>query len=129
MRTRILRNAPSPELLKEYARVPMTLTVTSRLRVDIPGCSEAGPTLIEERVEPAYEKDYDAQADGPVDEWLSRWDISHWVVISAMRGNEYAGGAIAGYEPPVELLEGHGDDLAVLWDIRVRPEFRGTGVG
>jgi GNAT superfamily N-acetyltransferase len=35
---------------------------------------------------------------------------------------------IAYRAPGVNMLEGR-DDLAALWDIRVRPEYRSTGVG
>lgn len=125
----VKRNPPSQDLLREYAKVPMTFTVTSRIRADSPGFGEGGPIPIEERIEPPYDKDYDREADGPADQWLRRWDISHWVVISATKGSRHLGGAIVGYGPPVELLEESRDDLAVLWDIRVHPEFRGTGIG
>ena len=129
MEIEIFRNAPSADLLQEYAGVPMSFMVKSRLRVLPPGCALSALTIDEEPVEPPYTKDYDTQSDAPIDHWLSRWDISHWVVISAYRGNRRVGGAIVGYRSPEALLEEIRDDIAVLWDIRVHPDCRGAGVG
>jgi len=43
-------------------------------------------------------------------------------------GNYVGGAAVAFNTNGVNMLEGR-SDLAVLWDIRVRPERRGRGVG
>ena len=125
----ILRNSPSPELLRTYSEASIAFTVKSRFRVDSAEGGLGSWILSEERVEPPYEKDYDGEAGGRVDRWLSRWDISDWAVFAAMEGNDRLGAAIAGYRTPGALLEEGREDLAVLWDIRVRSDRRGAGIG
>ena len=125
----ISQQAPSDELLRTYAEVPIAFTVRSRFHVEPVDRGLGGWTLTEERVEPPYEKDYDRYCDGDLVRWLRRWDISHWAVISATDGPTRVGGAVAGYNTPGAHMEEGRDDLAVLWDIRVRPERRGEGIG
>jgi len=71
---------------------------------------------------PSFIKDYDA-LESPSN-WQSRFDVRNWVRL------EGEGGAaiVAWNTPGVDMLERR-DDLAVLWDIRVRPEERGIGRG
>lgn len=110
-----------PPDLAAWSSVPIRFAVRSRFRVR-PGTLE----LVEERVEPAYEYDYDA-LEPPV-RWRE-WDLSGWGFLAAFDGGVRAGAAaIAMCTPGLGLLEGRGD-LAALWDIRVRPEHRGKGVG
>ena len=50
-------------------------------------------------------------------------------VLSAFDGPSRVGGAVVAWRTPgADMLEGR-DDLAVLWDIRVHPEYRGRGIG
>lgn len=110
----ILQEAPSAELLRNYAKVSIAFTVDSRFRVDAIDHGLGGWKLTEERVEELYEKDYDSYWDGRLDRWFGRWDISHWAVFSAMEGPTRVGGAIVGYKTPGTHLEEGRDDLAVL---------------
>lgn len=49
-------------------------------------------------------------------------------VLSAFDGPSRVGGAVVAWRTPgADMLEGR-DDLAVLWDIRVHPEYRGRGI-
>jgi GNAT superfamily N-acetyltransferase len=51
------------------------------------------------------------------------------MAISAWRGQQRLGGLVIAHgSDAVEMLEGR-RDLAVIWDIRVRLEERGSGVG
>jgi len=85
--------------------------------------------LSERAVETPYIKDYDALPDeGPI-QWARQFDISNWGFIRALSGARLVGGAVIAVRTPgCTMLEGR-DDLAVLWDIRVTPEFRGQGIG
>jgi len=57
------------------------------------------------------------------------FDLTNWSMLVAMVNVKWVGGAIIAFSTPgVDMLEGR-DDLAVLWDIRVAPEFRGSGIG
>lgn len=119
----------SADQLDAYGRVSIAFRVESRLRVDLVGGGLGGIQLVVEKVDPAYVKDYDLiSGEGPGN-WAERWDISRWGILAAFSGAERVGGAAVAWDTPgVDMLEGR-RDLAVLWDIRVAPEFRGRGVG
>ena len=113
-------------LVAEYATIPIAFPVTSRLS------AEPGPdgvfVLSEQVVEPGYIKDYDAISERP-DAWAGRFDTSQWLMLVARVDRAVAGGATVVFGGAgLDLLDGR-DDLAVLWDIRVAPSFRGRGIG
>jgi streptothricin acetyltransferase len=114
-----------------YAQVPIRFTVESVLRVEMIGGGLGGLRLVEEKVDPPYVKDYDAQAEEeerPV-HWARRFDVSQWGFFLTMDGERPVGGAtVAMRSPNANMLEGR-SDLAVLWDIRVHPNNRGRGIG
>jgi len=115
------------DLLEEYATVPIAFLVRSLFRVDVPDAGLGGLRLIEEPVASPWTKDYDTD-ERPL-RWRKRWDLSNWVMLSAYDGEERAGGAIVARKTPgVNFLDGR-TDLAALWDIRVAPARRGSGVG
>jgi len=112
--------------LQEYRTIPIAFRVASRFRVD------AGQGLVEEAVAP-YVKDYDATSGEGPPSWRTRWDVSNWGVLAAYVGatpvpRRVGGAVIAWNTPGVNLLQGR-DDLAVLWDLRVHPDYRRHGVG
>ncbi|MCK5115589.1 MAG: GNAT family N-acetyltransferase [Candidatus Aegiribacteria sp.] len=113
--------------LAEYAETPMTFTVDHIFTVKETGFG--GIILEEHVVDPPYTKDYDAcSGEGPLT-WADRWDLSNWVFLSAYSGDKRLGGAAVAWNTPgVFMLEGC-RELAVLWDIRIHPEYRGEGVG
>jgi GNAT superfamily N-acetyltransferase len=81
--------------------------------------------LVEEGVEP-YTKNYDRD-ETPMD-WPKRFDVTNWGFFLARAGERIAGAAAVAFDTTgVFMLEAR-RDLAVLWDIRVRPEFRGAGI-
>jgi hypothetical protein len=99
--------------LRCYGEIPIAFTVESRYRIDACDQERGGWRLTEERVEPAYVKDYDAGGERPL-RWLEQWDLSNWVVLAALDGSTRLGGAVVAWNTPgVDLLEGR-DDLAVL---------------
>ena len=86
-----------------------------------------GLTLVETPVENPYIKDYDAEE--PPSRWSENWDLSNWDLIFALDGEQRIGSALIAWRTEgVNMLQGR-DDLAVLWDIRVNPGYRGTGAG
>jgi GNAT superfamily N-acetyltransferase len=117
------------ECLVEHARIPIAFKVERILTVSIPLSGFAGIHLQELTVEPAWVKDYDAiKGEGPT-RWLKRFDTSHWGLIAASRAGERVGGAVIAFDTPgIHLLDGR-TDIAVLWDLRVRPDVRSAGVG
>ena len=117
------------EALKDYSRVSIAFQVETRFRVDEIDNGLGGFRLVEENVHPPYVKDYDCEkGEGPT-RWRNRWNIDHWGVLSAFYENQRVGGAVVAYDTKnVFMLEAR-KDLAVLWDIRVHPNFRGKGIG
>lgn len=125
----------SPERLAAYARIPIAFEVRSILEV-LPvdagwGAGSGGLTLRERLLATPYLKDYDLADDGEdrPSGWAKRFDLSNWGFQLACDGKEAVGGAAVAYATPDVYMLEQRQDLAVLWDIRVRPERRGKGVG
>jgi ribosomal protein S18 acetylase RimI-like enzyme len=119
----------TPSALADYAKISIAFRVESRLRVELIDNGLAGVSLIEEKVEPPYTKDYDAiRGEGPT-RWAKRWDLSNWGILSAFDNDQRIGGAVVAWNTRgVDMLGGQ-HDVAALWDIRVAPERRRTGLG
>ena len=117
-----------PPCLADYAAIPMTFTVQSRLRVEWVDAGLNGIRLSEEAVDPPYVKDYDAAAGSPLT-WNDRWDISNWGVFVARDGSELIGGVVVACRTPGPYVLDGRDDLAALVDLRVKPDRRREGTG
>ena len=86
-----------------------------------------GIEFTEIQVGEPWVKDYDDN-EAPA-EWTSRFDVSNWSLLTAYDSERRVGGAVIAFDTPeVHMLDSR-EDLAVLWDIRVAPEARGSGVG
>jgi ribosomal protein S18 acetylase RimI-like enzyme len=125
-----------PDQLDEYAQVPISFTIRSVLRAEPQNGGLGGIRLIEEAVFPPVFKDYDTlpydasgtETGGPRS-WPAEFDVANWTFLLAKVGADVVGAAaIAWNTPGVHMLEGK-NDLAVLWDLRVHPEYRRRGVG
>jgi len=115
--------------LADYASVPIAFEVRERLAVVAPDAGLGGLHLAGEPVHPPFLKDYDAAPGQEPTAWASRFDLARWGILSAWVEGERVGGvAVAWDSPDVEMLEGRAD-LAVVWDLRVAPGWRGRGVG
>jgi len=119
-----------PESLPQYTGIPIRFTVESVFEVDPVDGGLHGLALTEKGVSP-YVKDYDILDNGensPLS-WPKRFDMKEWGVFLAFENDRAVAGAVAAVPTiGLDLLEGH-EDTAALWDIRVRPEDRGRGIG
>ena len=125
-----IRKVGSEELAR-YALVPIGFWVHSLLRVEPVDGGLGGLRLIEKPVRPPYLKDYDAQSDGEEGptHWAIHFDVRHWGLLLAEDGDRPVGAAAVAFDSPgVHMLEDR-PGLAVLWDIRVHPHWRGRGIG
>ena len=132
MTPRIVEEPPTLETLREYVRVSIAFVVDSHLRVEAPEQGLGGIRLVEESVEPSWVKDYDdppQHSDDNVLDWPKRWDIKNWGVLSVFDGEQRVGGAIVAWKTDRLWFNEGRDDLASLFDIRVAPEHRRTGIG
>jgi GNAT superfamily N-acetyltransferase len=110
-----------------YDAIPLRFTVVSRFRVDPIGGGLDGFRFCEEAVGEPFVKDYGN--DGPTD-WAESFDYSGWGIFLAREGARHVGGAAVASDAPVYPMgRFQREDLAVLWDIRVHPEYRRRGIG
>jgi ribosomal protein S18 acetylase RimI-like enzyme len=121
-----LRTISATEL-PVYASVPISYTVSLRLRPEVENSGLSGIRLVEEIVANPYLKDYDS-VEKPTD-WPLQFDTSRWLFTLAEVGAVAVGAAAVAWDTPgIHLLRGQ-HDLACLWDIRVHPDWRGRGIG
>jgi GNAT superfamily N-acetyltransferase len=114
--------------LPDYATIPIAFQVESHFRVDVIEDGFGGFKLVDEAVTP-YVKDYDAHpGEGPLN-WQAQWDLSSWGILAAFDGDTRVGGAAVAWNTERLCLLGGRRDLAALWDLRVRPDYRNQGVG
>ena len=121
--------APTPGALGEYARISIAFTVDRILEVTLAHGGLGGIVLTETPVADPYVKDYDAIKGAGPTRWARHFDVSNWGLTWAHRDGARAGGAVIAFRTPGVHMLGGRDDVAVLWDIRVAPGQRGTGVG
>ena len=116
-----------PGSLDRYSSVPIRFTCDRLLDVQLIDGGLGGMRLVEVPFDPPIEKDYDA-FESPVD-WPRLYDMTHFQLWLALDGGTPVGGAALVWDTPsIHMLDGRGD-LAVVWDIRVHPEYRGQGIG
>lgn len=110
-----------------YGSVPIRFITSTVLEARVKPAG--GFELLSRSLPASLEKDYDAIAgEGPA-HWPTRFDVSRWSVLVARADGERVGGAVLVSDAPgLDVLEAR-RDLAVCWDLRVRPEWRGRGVG
>lgn len=113
--------------LPRYAAIPIAFEVRTIFEARLPENGLGGIHLVETAVEP-YVKDYD-ELETPLS-WPEEFDISRWGLFLALDngGQALGGAAVAWNTSGVNMLEGR-SDLSVLWDIRIRPDARGKGIG
>jgi GNAT superfamily N-acetyltransferase len=85
--------------------------------------------LTERKLEKPYRKDYDEIPGNKPINWSQCFDLTNWGFIVARENDRRVGGAaIAHNSADIHLLEGN-EKLALLWDLRVSPDYRGRGLG
>ena len=112
---------------RAYAAIDPRFTV--RTVLDARALPDGSFDLAERAVAAPWEKNYDAIPGQHPTSWPQRFDVSRWIVLLAHEGEELVGGAVVVTDARAVETSGNRDDLAVLWDLRVRPDWRGRGVG
>ncbi len=114
-----------PTNFADHGQIPISFEAKSRL--DLDALRRHG--RLEEMPMPPRLKDYDANEEDRPAALPERFDCTNWVLLAAFAGATRVGGAILVRDClEFELLEGR-PDLAHVVDIRVKPSFRGKGVG
>ena len=119
--------AETPDALTDYEKVSIAFEVETVFRVELARNGLGGVRLIEETVENPFIKDYD-EHEKPSD-WKERFNLSNWGILSAFDGAKRVGGAVIAWNTPEIFMLEDSAELACLWDLRVAPEYRGSGVG
>jgi ribosomal protein S18 acetylase RimI-like enzyme len=98
--------------------------------VEIIDQESGGFSIVEKKVT-SYTRNYDGQGDdldSPI-RWARKFDVSKWGFFLAIDQSLVVGSAtVAIGTPNVNMLENR-KDLAVLWNIRVHPNRRRSGIG
>jgi len=109
-----------------YARIPTAFLVTSLL-LPLPHDGAPSGFVLEERSAPSpFVKNYDAIPDNHPTDWPKHFDTAQWQLFSAFQGITRVGGAVAFVTPGTNASDA---PFAELWDLRVSPTSRRTGVG
>ena len=115
--------------LREHAEIPIAFLVDRILEVSVSDGGLGGIILQESAVDAAYVKDYDAiRGEGPT-RWPMRFDVTNWGLIAAFQSGMRVGGAVVAFKTPNLEMLGDQSGVAALWDIRVRPDLRNSGIG
>jgi GNAT superfamily N-acetyltransferase len=116
-----------PQQLGEYALIPSRFLVRTILQAQLDTDGLGGIRLRAAPVPEPYEKDYDSYGELPTD-WALKFDVSPWGFFLALDGDHPVGAAAVAFATPGVFMLEDRQDLAVLWDLRVRPQARGTGI-
>jgi GNAT superfamily N-acetyltransferase len=108
--------------LAEHAKIPMSFEVRSLLEVQLVDGGLGGVALVERPVATPWTKNYDHG-------WVTWFDLRNWGLVSAWDGGTRIGGAVMAFDTPGLIMLAGRRDLAVVWDLRVAPPRRRTGVG
>ena len=117
------------EMLPLYAGIPESFRVESVLRV-VPADQGLGGLVFERQEVKPYMKWVERrdEASEPL-VWPEEYDVDEWGIFMAFRGGRPLGGMAIGADAPSGLRSPFEcDDVAVVWDLRVRPEARGRGI-
>ena len=119
-----VREGISASDLERYAEVSIEFESARSYQVEPRG--DGGFSLRAVALKSPISKDFD-RYEHPVD-W-QKWDLRNAAMFRACLGGRPVGGAVVVRDmPKLNLLEGR-KDLAVLWDLRVAPEFRRQKIG
>ena len=115
--------------LGEHAEIPIAYLVDKILEVSVSDGGLGGIILQERTVDAPYIKDYDAiKGEGPT-RWPKRFDVTNWGLLAVYEGETRIGGAVVAFKTPNLEMLGADSDVAALWDIRIRPDVRHSGIG
>lgn len=113
--------------LNTYCDIPISFDVHATFALDTANLQ--GITLRERTVFRPYIKDIDGGDPARAAQWGKIWDMSNWAIFSASILGKRVGAAIVAHKTPtLDMLERR-NDLALLWDLRIHPDFRRSGIG
>jgi GNAT superfamily N-acetyltransferase len=115
--------------LADHGQIPIAFRVDRELQVSLDQGGLSGIRLIEVAVDPPWIKDYDTVDGHRPSEWPARFDMACWGLIAAHLDGRWVGGAVIAFDTAGLNMLDDRSDVAVLWDLRVHPGARSSGVG
>ena len=113
-----------------YASIPNYFRVEALLQVQPVRGGLGGLSLLETPVSEPFIRDYSATGQDHPAAWAAQYDLRRWGIFLAWEDAQPVGGAAVALDSPVfPARDLQRRDLAVLWDIRVAPDWRGRGIG
>jgi ribosomal protein S18 acetylase RimI-like enzyme len=113
--------------LGAYATIPIAFEVREVVDVSVlqPGTSH----IATRPLSAPYVKDYDAiPLNDPVS-WTARHTADRWIILVAYVQKQSVGGAVLVTDPQDVTRLGGRAPSALLWDVRVHPDWRRRGIG
>ena len=129
MSLELRQEAVTAGTLAEHGRISIAFTVDRILAPALADGGLGGLSLTETAVAQPYVKDYDVVDGAGPERWARHFDVSNWGMIGAYAGGARIGGAVLAFRTQSLYLLAGRTDVAMLWDLRVAPGRRGTGVG
>ena len=117
-----------PDQYRDYAAIDPSYEVASVLRIVPREGGLGGLQFLEEDIIPPYAKGSDSAEDSP-SSWPPAKEPGEFAAFLAMEGDLAVGGAAVVVNPTGAFLFERREALAGLWDLRVRPGHRRTGIG
>ena len=117
------------ETLTEYSLIQMVYEVKDMLSIELIDDGIGGMIFHEEVIATPFIRDFDSlDGETPI-RWLKNFNTTNWVLFLARENGVPIGGAtVVTRTPEVNMLRGR-NDIAVLWDIRIKPEKKRMGIG
>jgi len=114
-----------------YKEIPIAFQVRSMFRIELIDGGLGGIALREEKLVTPYVKDYDAVVDDDDEPFfaVAKRNIRDFGIFLALDGDHPVGGATASLNTAGRWMMDWRDDIAILEDIRVHPDFRRYGIG
>jgi GNAT superfamily N-acetyltransferase len=115
--------------LADYSLISIAYEVTSILELGRSQNDLDGFILHERRLIKPYTKDYDSIKGNHPTDWPRKFDMANWGMLTANVDSKLVGGALIAFKTENFYILENRSDLAVLWDLRVSPQWRGEGIG
>jgi ribosomal protein S18 acetylase RimI-like enzyme len=112
--------------LRPYAAVPADRLVDSRLRLDLLLPGSPTQTLVADPITHTYTHSEDAHSE--LQAWTERDDLERLTLLCAFEDERCVGGTILALHPEGSWFFPQEVGLAVLWDLRVHPDYRRRGI-
>ena len=119
----------NPHALREYASISIAYVAAEVLTIDPSGTPAAWSDMSPRAVPMPFRKDYDAEPGNDPLAWPTRLDLSRLILLGAHASGVRVGGAAVLTDTSVLDMTGPCQGVAVLWDLRVAPDFRRQHIG